>query len=160
MANIKTGLLAAAFPSGKQKGPKKGEGSGDTQHGELANSDTPKKVAKVKGTRAGEKEGKRKPAEGGGGDFDLSRNGGQNKLDTKTPKLMEHETKKVLKGGMFSLGGKDGESMSPAEHVMQSAHRAKMNATESWISGYKSTEEHDAVHRRANKVLKSAKRGR
>jgi hypothetical protein len=158
---MKDSLLAAAFGSGKQKGPKKGEGSGDTQHGELANAEQPKKVSKTKGARAGEKAGKAKPT-ADGGDFDLSRNGAEGKVSTKMPRQMKHETGKVLPSDNYSLSrnGAKGQMESPADKVTTSAHRSKMRATERWIEGDMDSDKHDAVHRRANSVLRAAKRGR
>lgn len=160
---MKDSLLAAAFGSGKQKGPKKGEGSGDTQHGELANAEQPKKVTKNKGARAGEKPGGRKPVQSdGAGDFDLSRNGAEDKVSTKMPRQMKHETGKVLPSDNYSLSrnGAKGQMESPADKVTTSAHRSKMRATERWIEGDMDSDKHDAVHRRANSVLRAAKRGR
>ena len=158
---MKDTLLAAAFGSGKQKGPKKGEGSGDTQHGELANAETPKKVTKNKGARAGEKAGKAKP-DADGGDFNLSRNGAEDKVSTKMPKHMKHETGKVIPKDEYSLSrnGAKGEMVSPAEKVMHSAHRSKIRATERWIEGDMPSEKHDEIHRRANSVLRASRRGR
>lgn len=155
MAKTTSNLLINAFGSAKQKGPKKGEGSGDTQHGELANSDTPKKTAKVKGASGAQKQAPGSPS----GDFDLSRNGaeGSERSSAAKPKrVMDHSTKKILPRDSFNLSrnGAKLPAEAPMERVMRYAHEAKVSATRSWIEGHISSKEHDDKHRRANAVLR------
>lgn len=156
---VTTGLLKSAFGSGTKKGPKKGEGSGDTQHGELANDSTPKKVTKTKGARAGEKKGAVKPA--ADDVHDLSKNGaaGGTKPSARVAKRVgDHATKAVLPVNDYGLHdmSKNGAKMeAPMDKVMRHAHQAKVAATRDWVEGRKTSEEHDEVHRRANAVLKT-----
>jgi hypothetical protein len=155
MAKTTSSLLKNAFGSATQKGPKKGEGSGDTQHGELANSETPKKVSKTKGASGAQKQAPGSPS----GDFDLSRNGaeGSEKNSAAKPRrVMDHSTKKILPKDNFSLSrnGAKLPAEAPMEKVMRHAHEAKVSATRSWIEGHIDSKEHDARHRRANAVLR------
>ncbi len=46
---------------------------------------------------------------------------------------------------------------SDKEMVRDHAKRSKRHATESWISGHMTTKEHDAIHKRADHVLKGKK---
>ncbi len=42
---------------------------------------------------------------------------------------------------------------TPAERIVDSAHYEKRNATERWIRGDISNEEHTEIHKRANRVI-------
>jgi hypothetical protein len=140
-------LLKSAFPGGTQKGPKKGEGSGNTQHGELANSETPKPAKKVKGVKGSNSaakpkapkdvEGKEAPAKSA----KISRRAG------------DHSVAKVLTNYSGALTGKPSME-SPMEKIQRDAHESKVRATRQWMDGDMTTEQHDEVHRRANAVLK------
>ena len=152
MAKATTDLLKSAFGSATKKGPKKGEGSGDTQHGELANADTPRKTTRVKGAGGAQRQGGGTPD----GDFDLSRNGAEDSVRVAKPRrVADHSTAKILPKENFSLS-RNGvkEKEAPMEKVMRHAHESKVQATRSWIDGHISSEEHDARHRRANAVLR------
>src|SRR5271154_3403504 len=98
MATDKSGLLASAFPSGKQKGVKSRKGTGetgegDTQHGELAGNKKPKKNEKIPGQKT-DTGSSRKPS----GDFSQSRNGAEEpEKKSKIPKRAgDHSVAKVL----------------------------------------------------------------
>lgn len=152
MANMKSQLLISGFGASKQRGGKRGEGDGDTQHGELAGSESPKKATRIKGAGGAQKQAGVAPA----GNFDLSRNGERSgKPSAAKPRHMEHETKKVLPSMNFNLSknGKGGKE-SPMDRVQQAAHGAKVDATRRWVGGEISSQEHDSIHRRANAVLK------
>jgi hypothetical protein len=167
-SKIRTPLLKNAFGAGTQKGPRKrkdfgedGEGNADTQHGELANSEDTKKVKKTKGASGAQKQAPIvPPGDSGAGDYDLSRNGANGSTSPAFPKQMKHEMGKVLPQGDFNLSKNGAKMEAPADKVMVSAHRAKMRATENWMDGHIDSKKHDDIHRRANMVLRAARRGR
>lgn len=47
---------------------------------------------------------------------------------------------------------------SPEKRKVQNAHDSKVRATASWVDGHISTKDHDAIHKRADSVIK--KKGR
>lgn len=75
------------------------------------------------------------------------------------PKEMSHSSKALLSPSYDSPlmhPGKKGKSAaeSPSDRVEREAHRSKVEATRRWVEGNLSGQEHDAIHRRANAVLK------
>ena len=43
---------------------------------------------------------------------------------------------------------------SPSQRIIERAHDAKVSATDAWVRGHMSSKEHDAVHKRADRVIK------
>jgi len=159
MANkVTSGLLKSAFGSATQKGPPKGEGSGDTQHGALANAKSAKKVPRTKGQPGAQKQAPIKPMDDGM--HNESRNGEGEKVKAAKPpkKAGDHDTKKILPVNDYGLHdmSKNGAKMeAPMDKVMRHAHQAKVRATRDWIEGSIDSGKHDEIHRRANSVIKT-----
>jgi hypothetical protein len=144
MAKVTDGLLAAAFPAGKQKGPKTKKVKSTRDTGEKAVSDQGQQISE----QANSEETPR--------------------ISTNKPKMMSHSSKAMLspsydspKSGIASIAqnGKSKASMppveSPREQVVRHAHAAKVRATRDWIDGNIDSKKHDQIHMRANKTLKS-----
>lgn len=134
-------LLLAAFPAEKQKGPKvkkaksttqTGEmpsGATEQQHGELASADEPERIS------------------------------------TNKPRQMSHSSKAILSPNYDSPRAaimNNGKSKSkpamesPKDRVVRDAHLAKVSATRDWLHGNIDSKKHDAIHKRANTILKGA----
>ena len=121
----KSNLVAAAFPAQKQKGRKV-----ETKTGEKKASATHQQHGELAYADQPEKVSNAKPKH-----------------------VNDHATKKVKAPG-FSLGAKSSNMVSPKAAVEADAHYAKVNATRDWVSGHIDSKKHDAIHRRANAVLK------
>jgi hypothetical protein len=140
---IKDSMLASAFPAGKQKGPK---------------------VKKIKSTRdTGEKSVVDQNQQHG----EESNSEESKRISTNKPKQMSHSSKAMLspdydapRAAIMNNGpgkSKEPAAESPHDRVMRHAHKAKVEATKRWIDGELTPEKHDAIHARANKVIKHAR---